>query len=698
MIGSGGTKFVGGVAAKRKAPPSARARQPPSQATTRKTHRNPRRLFLHLWIAEVLIALKTHPGDSRAKPAHDPASPERRLKNRTFLLALGALGVVYGDIGTSPLYTIKECFHGQHAIPLTQGNIYGVMSLVFWSLTIVISIKYVMFILLADNHGEGGIFALLGLISADRKDFSPRLRSTVVIAGILGAGLLYGDGIITPAISVLSAIEGLEVATKAASPMVLPLTCVVIFLLFFFQHRGTADIGKIFGPVMMIWFGTIAALGLGSIVREPHILLAVNPIYAYELFASNKLHAFVVFGSVVLCLTGGEALYADLGHFGRKAIRLSWMGLTFPALLFSYFGQGALLLGSPELSGNPFYGLVPRPLLYPMVGLSTIATVIASQALISGVFSLTQQAIELGFCPRLSIVHTSSEMRGQIYIPGINYALMLACLGVVIGFRESSGLAGAYGIAVTGTMTITSILFFLVVTHAWGWPRWKAVPLLALFLLFDLSFFGPNLLKVADGGWFTLLAGAILHVALTTWRKGRTEVMRKICTRLDLEHFLKSFARHKIPRVPGTAVFMSLSPKGTSPVLLHHLKHNKILHEDVVLLSILSANIPYVPPKERVKVEYLGEGFYRVVAYNGYMQRPNVPEILKLASGYGLTFDETETTYYLGRVTVFTAGDSKMIRWRKALFAFMSRNAGTPAPYFGLPANRVVELGAHVQL
>ena len=642
--------------------------------------------------------MKTHNHPHHPAPSASAASRGKLIKNRTLLLALGALGVVYGDIGTSPLYTIKECFHGKHAIALTQGNIYGVLSLVFWSLTVIISVKYVIFILLADNHGEGGIFALLGLVSGDRKDFSPRLRAGMVIAGILGAGLLYGDGVITPAISVLSAIEGLEVATKGATPFILPISCVVLFLLFLVQHRGTADIGKIFGPIMAVWFGTLAVLGLRAIAREPQILLAVNPAHAYRFFVENHLHAFVVFGSVVLCVTGGEALYADLGHFGRKAIRLSWMGITFPALLINYFGQGALLLSSPELSANPFYGLVPRGLLYPMVGLSTLATVIASQALISGVFSLTQQAMEMGFCPRLTIVHTSREVRGQIYIPGVNYALMLACLGVAIGFRESSGLAGAYGIAVTGTMTITSILFFLVATHTWGWPRWKAVPLVAVFLIFDLSYFGANLLKVMDGGWFTLFAAAVLTVVMTTWIKGRTEVIHKLGTRMALDLFLKDFAKHKIPRVPGTAVFMSLSPRGTSTVLLHHLKHNKLLHENVVLLSILPANIPVVPAKDRVTVEYLGQGFYRVVARNGYMQSPRVPEILKLASDFGLPSFEAETTYYLGRITIFTTGDSKMGRWQKALFAFMARNAGSPAGYFGLPANRVVELGAQIQL
>lgn len=642
--------------------------------------------------------MDTRPADHHKKST-DTIGPDHRWPtNKTLLLAIGALGVVYGDIGTSPLYTIRECFHGKHAIALTPDNIYGVMSLVFWSLTVVVSIKYVTFILLADNHGEGGIFALLGLISRGRTKLSFRVRSAAVGAGILGAGLLYGDGIITPAISVLSAIEGLEVATQAAKPAVLPLTCLVLLALFLFQSWGTGDIGKIFGPVMTLWFGTIAALGLAHIAEEPHILLAINPVYAYHFFASNHFHALVVFGSVVLCLTGGEALYADLGHFGRKAIRLSWNLIVFPALLCNYFGQGALLMAHPETSSNPFYGLVPTFLLYPMVALATLATVIASQALISGVFSLTQQAIEMKFCPRFLILHTSQEVRGQIYIPAVNYGLMMACLGVVIGFGGSSALAGAYGIAVTGTMTITSILYFLLIHNAWGWPLWKSVPLVMIFLIFDLAYFGANLLKVVDGGWFALLAAVILTITMTTWRRGRAEVLHKIGTRMPLNLFLEDVTKHHIPRVQGTAVFMTLIPEGTSPVLLHHLKHNKVLHEKVVLLSILSADVPNVPAADRVKVEDLGQGFYRVVAYNGFMQRPDVPAILKLASKSGLPFDEAETTYYLGRVRVLTTGKTKISRWRKAFFAFMAKNAGTPADYFGIPVNRVVELGTQIKI
>ena len=621
-----------------------------------------------------------------------------RNRNRTFGLAIGALGVVFGDIGTSPLYTIRECFHGMHAIALTPGNLFGVMSLIFWSLTIVVSIKYISFILRADNHGEGGIFALLGLVSAQGEKMSPRVRSVALGAGILGAGLLCGEGIITPAISVLSAVEGLEVATKAASPFILPITCLILFLLFLFQHRGTADIGRLFGPIMAVWFLAIAILGIAAIARAPQILNAINPIHAYHFFAINKVHSIVVFGSVVLCLTGCEALYADLGHFGKKAIRASWLGLVFPALLCNYFGQTALLLVNPELAFNPFYGLVPQLLLYPTVALATIATVIASQALISGVFSLTQQAIDLGYCPRLLVVHTSSEIKGQIYVPAVNYALMVACLAVVIAFRESSGLAGAYGISVTGTMNITSTLFFLLATRGWGWPVWKAAPLVILFLIFDSSYFLANLLKIVDGGWFTLFIAALITLLLTTWRRGRSELYRKLGTRLPMKVFLEDLARHDIPRVKGTAVFLSVNPEGTSPVLLHHLKHTKVLHERVILLSMKTANRPSVKASERVEVEGLGQGFFSVAAHSGFMQRPNVPEIMKMAERHGLQINPAETTFYLGRVTLFTHGNSKMMLWRKTLFAFMARAAGSPTAYFNLPADRVVELGAQVQL
>ncbi|MEN6359919.1 MAG: KUP/HAK/KT family potassium transporter [Smithella sp.] len=615
------------------------------------------------------------------------------------MLAFGSIGVVFGDVGTSPLYTVKECFHGKHAIIPDPSNIFGVLSLIFWSMMMVVSIKYITFILRADNRGEGGIFALLSLLTSSDKKISATLKAALVFAGILGAGLLYGDGVITPAISVLSAVEGLEVATKAASPFVMPLTCVVLVCLFLLQHRGTKDIGKLFGPIMLIWFIAIAGFGLIQIFNEPRILLAINPFYAVDFFMRNSTHGIVVLGSVVLCITGCEALYADLGHFGKNAIRLSWLAFVCPALLCNYFGQGALLLGHPELNVNPFYGLVPRVLLYPMVGLATAATVIASQALISGAFSLTQQAAQLGLCPRMHIVHTSSDMQGQIYIPVVNYALMIACLGVVIGFKQSSGLAGAYGIAVTGTMIITSVLYFLVLINNWKWSVGKALSLVAIFIVFDVAYIIGNLFKIADGGWFPLFVAAIVAIAMTTWRKGRAELASKLIgARLPLDSFLAGVSKQKLPRVPGTAVFMTLSPEGTPPALLHHIKHNHMLHEKVVLLSIRSIDSPNVPADERIKLDDLGQGFYRVVATYGYMQTPNVPRIMKDASPYGLLTEPMTTTFYLGRETLLTGGKSKMMRWRKAVFAFMSRNAGNPTVYFGIPANRVVELGTQIEL
>jgi KUP system potassium uptake protein len=614
-------------------------------------------------------------------------------------LALGALGVVYGDIGTSPLYAIKECFHGLHAIPVSEENILGVVSLVFWSLTVVVTIKYVGFILRADNDGEGGIFALLALITSKPNKISPRARSAVVVAAIFGSALLYGDGIITPAISVLSAVEGLSVATEALEPAVVPLTCGVLFLLFLIQRRGTGDIGNLFGPIMLLWFATIAGLGIGAIMRNPQILSALNPIYCVEFFASHRFHGLVVLASVVLCITGGEALYADLGHFGRKPIQFSWTTFVFPALLCNYFGQGAILMETPGLAVNPFYGLVPRAFLYPMVALSTIATIIASQAMISGVFSLTQQAIQLGYCPRLRIVHTSAKTRGQIYVPEVNHALMVACIGLVLAFRGSSGLAGAYGIAVTAAMTITSIIYFFVVWKIWHWSLWRAVLLVGVFLAFDMTYFGANLLKVVDGGWITLAVATSLAIAMATWKDGRRMLQERIVSaRLPEQAFIEDIARTGPVRVPGTAVFMTISPVGIPPVLLHHYKHNRVFHEQVVLLSIVAVGVPTVPPEERLQLKPMGYGFYRLIAHYGFMETPNVPDIMRRAERLGLKIIPEITSYYLGRETLLTTGKSKMRHWRKTLFALMSRNTPTPTTYFGLPPGRVVELGVQVEL
>jgi KUP system potassium uptake protein len=623
----------------------------------------------------------------------------RNGRNATVRLAIAALGVVYGDIGTSPLYAVRECFNGPHAIALNEGNLFGVVSLIFWSLTIVVTVKYVGFILRADHRGEGGIFALLGLISGSGAKLSPRANSAIFLGAIFGAALLYGDGIITPSISVLSAVEGLEVATETAKPFVVPLTCGVLVALFMLQKRGTGGIGQVFGPLMIAWFLTIGATGALAILQTPRILAGVDPRCAWQFFQANHLPGFVVLGSVVLCITGGEALYADLGHFGRRAIQVSWMGMAYPALLLNYFGQCALLMDNPEASFHPFYALVPRSLLYPMVALATTATVIASQALISGAFSLTQQAIQLGFCPRIQIVHTSAEVKGQVYIPAVNWALMIACLILVASFKESGGLAGAYGLAVTATMSLTTGLYLVTAVSVWRWPLWKALPLVALFLLFDLSYFGANLFKLFDGGWITLVLAAAITIVFTTWKKGREELRQLLAAgRLPLGEFLADLARHGVSRVRGTAVFMTLSPEGVPPILLHHVKHNHMLHDHVVLLTIQATDVPAVADDERVHVEELGQGFFRLTATYGYMENPSIPKIMQLAAGCGLRVEPNRTSFYLGRESLLTTGRSKMMHWRKTLFAFMSRNATNPPIYFGIPPNRVIELGAQVKL
>ncbi len=618
--------------------------------------------------------------------------------SHTAALALGALGVVYGDIGTSPLYAIKECFHGIHAIAPTPGNVLGVLSLIFWSLTMVITVKYILFITAADNRGEGGIFALIELLP---KDAGHRhLRAILSFLGLCGAALLYGDGVITPAISVLSAVEGLNVATDAAEPLIVPITCLILFGLFMVQRRGTAGIGRVFGPIMLLWFAVLAATGLKTILAAPHVLLAVNPVYALDFFLRNHLHGIVVLGSVVLCITGGEALYADLGHFGRRPIQYSWLLIVFPCLLINYFGQGAGLLLDPGIASNPFYSLVPPSLIYPMAALSTAATVIASQALISGVFSLTRQAIQLGCCPRLRIVHTSSAMEGQIYIPEVNMALMWACIGLTLAFKESSRLAAAYGIAVTATMGITSILYFFVARWTWKHSVARALAPVIVFLAFDLAFFGSNLLKVADGGWFTLMIAALVVMAMATWQDGR-QALRQLALAgtVPLRAFLADVsAKHPI-RVPGTAVFMSLSPQGTPVTLLHHYKHNKIFHQNVVILSVTAADVPYVPDTERLDIQDLGLGFFRIVARYGFMETPNVPEVMAQARASGIPIDPpADTTFFLGRESLLTTGKAKMAAFRKTLFALMSRNARPATAYFGLPPGRVVELGVQVEL
>ena len=614
-------------------------------------------------------------------------------------LTLGALGIVYGDIGTSPLYTVKECFHGTHAIATNELNILGTLSLIVWSLTIVVTMKYLTFIMKADNRGEGGIFALLALVPSAGRVLSGRMRAGLVFSALMGAALLYGDGFITPAISVLSAVEGLEVATTALSGAVLPLTCIILFLLFFVQDQGTEGIGKVFGPIMLVWFIALAALGLNQIVRNPQVLFAFNPAYAVKFFAVNHIHGLVVLGSVVLCITGGEALYADMGHFGRGPIRFSWFAMVFPALLINYFGQGALLLEHPEFASNPFYGTVPRMLLYPMVLLSTVATVIASQAMISGAFSLTRQAVQMGYCPRITIIHTSASTEGQIYIPEVNRLMMIVCIALVLAFRESSGLAGAYGVAVTANMAITSILYYFVTTRTWEWPRWKSLPLVVLFLVFDTAYFGSNLLKFFDGGWFPMAVAVLIVIVMTSWKDGRAALYATIVrSSILLEMFLKDVATHDVHRVTGTAVFMASSSSYTPPSLLHHYKHNQVLHQQVLLLTIRSEDVPVVPEENRVNATNMGEGFFRVIAAYGFMETPNVPQIMQTLLQSGLIQELNPVSYYLGRETLILTGQSRMMHWRKQLFAFLSRNSQSAMSYFGLPPGRVVELGVQIEL
>jgi KUP system potassium uptake protein len=643
----------------------------------------------------------TPPSSSKSPPSHPPAAEHPHPKG--LALALGALGVVFGDIGTSPLYAVKECFSGEHAVKADVPGILGVMSLIVWALTLVVAIKYLMFVMRADNHGEGGILALLALVPEERDPTGAKKKAAGVgfltLLVLFGAALLYGDGVITPAISVLSAMEGLSVATTALDKVIVPLTLVTLIALFLVQSRGTAGIGKVFGPVMLLWFTSIGVLGAVHLVKHPYILHAVNPIHAVRFMAEHKVHGFLVLGSVVLSITGAEALYADMGHFGRGPIRQTWFALVFPALLLNYFGQGAYLLEHPSAGSNPFYSLVPRWGLYPMVALATAATVVASQALISGAYSLTQQAVQLGFFPRVTIVHTSKHTEGQIYVPEINNVLLVACVGLVLAFKNSSALAAAYGIAVTGTMGITTICYYVVITKTWKWPQWKALPLLFTFLGVDLAFFSASATKFIDGGWFPVLAAAGVFTVMTTWQTGRRHLAKHLAdAMLPLQVFLDDVNTLHPVRVKGTAVFMAANPNGVPPILLHHFKHNQSLHEQIVLLTVALEHVPEIPREERVSVEELAHGFFRVKIRTGFMQQTDVPMALLACMKKGLRIDPARTSYFLGRETLLTSGKARMMKWRKTLFAFISRNARPATAYFGLPPNRVVELGMQIDL
>ncbi len=613
------------------------------------------------------------------------------------VLALGAIGVVYGDIGTSPLYAMKEAFSPPHGVPLTKANVLGVLSLIFWSLNFLITFKYLSLMMRADNRGEGGVLALLALLRPGR--ITTRRRWLLITLGLFGSALLYGDGVITPAISVLGAMEGLSVATPALEPWIIPLSLVILFALFYVQKYGTAGVGAIFGPFTLVWFTCIGVLGITGIAREPAVLAAINPWHAVAFFTRHGVPGIFILAVVVLVVTGGEALYADMGHFGKRPIRLAWLLVVLPALVLNYFGQGGLLLSDPTSIRNPFYELVPSWALYPMIVIATGAAVVASQALISGSFSLTRQALQLGFTPRVTIIHTSATAEGQIYIPEVNWLIGAACFGLVLGFQSASNLAGTYGVAITGTMTVTTVLFAAVARERWKWPWWKVALVAVPLLVVDLSFLGANLIKIPVGGWFPILVAALVYTAMSTWKRGRvllSGIMRQ--TTLPLDLFLNDIKDRKPQRVPGVAVFMTPDPGGAPPVLLHHIKHNKMLHERVVMFSVMSEEIPLVDAQDRWEFEELGEGFYKVIARYGFMETPDVPAVLAALTEVGFQAKPLETTYYLGRETLLPTGTTRFARWRKTIFIIMARNAQTATAFFGLPPNRVVELGAQVRL
>lgn len=614
-------------------------------------------------------------------------------------LALAALGVVYGDIGTSPLYALRECFSGSHSVPPTPENVLGVVSLIFYALLSLISIKYLAVVMRADNRGEGGILALMALLQT-RLPREPRARWSAVSAlALFATGLLFGDGVITPAISVLSAVEGLEVATPALEAVVVPLTVVILVGLFLLQRRGTGGVGAIFGPVMLVWFVTIGIVGLLGVLARPEILAALDPRHAVEFFRTNRSSGFLVLGAVFLVVTGGEALYASMGHFGPQPIRVAWFGLVLPALLLNYFGQGGLLLANPGAAVSPFYLLVPSWGVYPLTFLASAATIIASQALISGVFSLSRQAIQLGYLPRLSIEHTSRRQAGQIYVPAVNWTLMLTTAAVVVGFGSSSDLAAAYGLAVSTDMVITTVLLAVVVMKLWRWPLPAAVLILGFFLVTDTSFFVANLIKVPQGGWFPLLAAVVLFTLMTTWKRGRELLNRRLRERtLPLELLLADIEAEPPIRVPGTAVFMTANRGATPPALVHNLAHNKVLHRQVILLTVQTEDVPFVPASERVEVEELGKGFYWVVGHYGFMQHPDVPDLLERVRSHGLEVSLEATTFFLGRETLVSTPRPGMARWREKLFAFLSRNAQRPAAFFRIPPEQVFEVGVQVEL
>lgn len=625
---------------------------------------------------------------------HNPSVSRGRLAT----LTLAALGVVFGDIGTSPLYALRECLTSHQGLGATHDNVLGILSLIAWSLFFVVSVKYVSFIMRADNRGEGGIMALLALTMRAEQG-NPKIRRLLILVALIGASLFYGDGMITPAISVLSAVEGLNVVAPGLNTYIIPITVTVLIILFAVQRRGTASVGTLFGPVMMLWFGTLAILGVNSIAKYPDVFAALNPEYAYKFFVNNKWIGFVTLGSAVLAVTGGEALYADMGHFGRRPIRYAWFSLVFPALLLNYFGQGALLLHEPESINNPFFNLAPDWAALPLVVLATVATIIASQAVISGVFSVTRQAIQLGFSPRMSVQHTSSHEMGQIYVPALNWMICAAVILLVVGFGSSSKLASAYGIAVTLTMMCDTLLAFVVAHKLWGWKLSYSFIAATFMLSIDFAYFSANALKIFQGGWFPLAIGLFVFTLLSTWKIGRNLLSQRYREEMmPINLFVSSFGIERPVMVPGTAVFMTGNLDVVPHALLHNLKHNKVMHERNFLLTIVTEDVPTLSDDERIKIEKIGPHFYTLLVRYGFMEAPSIPEILDLANKKGTVFDMMDTSFFLNRERIITRKVPGMARWRGSLFALLQRNAMSATDYFKIPANRVVELGTQIEL
>jgi KUP system potassium uptake protein len=612
-------------------------------------------------------------------------------------LSLGALGIVYGDIGTSPLYAMRESLLSQD-LEVVDETVLGVLSLIFWSLVIVISIKYLLVVMRADNNGEGGILALIAMIATGR-EAGGRRRWALVVLGLFGTALLYGDGMITPAISVLSAVEGINVATPVLEPFVIPISIAILIGLFAIQRHGTGAVGRVFGPVMVVWFLTIAMLGLGPIIENPMVFSALNPVHGVLFFVNNGFHGFLALGSVFLVVTGSEAMYADMGHFGKKPIEIAWYAVVFPSLVLTYFGQGAYIIAHPLAVANPFYLMAPGWAVWPLVLIATFATVIASQALISGAFSLTMQAVQLGYLPRLRILHTSATQSGQVYIPAVNWALMVAAVGLVVGFGSASALAAAYGIAVSTTMVVTTVLLLVVMRERWHWAKPAAYSLTAAFLVVDLAFFGSNLFKIPDGGWFPLLIAALVFTAMTTWKKGRELLAERIHSgALSIERLIASMTEKGVVRVPGTAVYMFSRPGATPPALLANMRHNEVLHETIVVLSVLTTEEPRVPEAHRADVWPLGYGFFQIVLRYGFMENPDVPAGLTGIARNDFEFNQDDTVWVLGRETVLSARHPGMMVWREKLFSLMARNATPPSRYFHIPPDHALEIGIQIEI